>query len=66
MEAGGELSFAEMKLPQLKEELEARGSTRSGPKAALQRRLHGLLIEAAIARREAAREEEGMDARAAG
>ena len=43
-------------------ELSARGSTRSGLKAALQRRLHGLLIEAAITQRNAAREEEGMDA----
>jgi len=48
MQAGGELSFEEMKLAQLKEELAARGSTRSGLKAALQRRLHGLLVEAAI------------------
>ena len=40
-----------MKLPQLKEELAARGSTRSGLKAALQRRLHGLLVQAAIAQR---------------
>ena len=39
--AGGELSFEEMKLPQLKEELAARGSKRSGLKGSLQRRLHG-------------------------
>ena len=52
-----------MKLPQLKEELAARGgSTRSGLKATLQRRLHGLLIEAAIALRDSAMEEEGMGA----
>ena len=37
--------------PQLKEELAARGSTRSGLKATLQRRLHGLLVQAAIAQR---------------
>ena len=43
-----------VKLPQLKEELAVRGSTRSGLKATLQRRLHGLLIEAAIALRDAA------------
>ena len=43
MMAGGELPFEEMKLAQLKEELAARGSTRSGLKAVLQRRLHGLL-----------------------
>ena len=48
MMAGGEVPFEEMKLAQLKEELAARGSTRSGLKAVLQRRLHGLLVEAAI------------------
>ena len=51
MKAGGELDFEAMKLPQLKEELAARGSTRSGLKATLQRRLHGLLVQAAIAQR---------------
>ena len=35
-------------MPQLKEELAARASTRAGMKAVLQRRLHGMLIEAAI------------------
>jgi hypothetical protein len=58
MEAGGELSFEDMKLPQLKEELAARGSTRTGLKASLQRRLHGLLVQAAAQRRAAAEEEE--------
>jgi hypothetical protein len=58
MEAGGELSFEDMKLPQLKEELAARGSTRTGLKAPLQRRLHGLLVQAAAQRRAAAKEEE--------
>ena len=63
MMAGGELPFEEMKLPQLKEELAARGSSRSGLKATLQRRLHGLLLEAAMAARQAEAEEngEGMD-----
>ena len=60
MKAGGELSFEEMKLAQLKEELAARGSTRSGLKAALQRRLHGLLVEAAIG---AHRKREGASCR---
>ena len=50
MLAGGELAFDVMKLPQLKEELASRDSSRSGLKAALQRRLHGLLVQAAIAR----------------
>ena len=36
-----------MKLAQLKEELTARVSTRTGLKAVLQRRLHGLLVQAA-------------------
>ena len=41
----------------------ARGSSRSGLKATLQRRLHGLLLEAAMAARQAEAEEngEGMD-----
>ena len=67
MQAGGDLPpFDEMKLPHLKEKLAARRSTRSGLKATLQRRLHGLLIEAAIALRDAAMEEEGMDVDARG
>ena len=48
MKAGGELPFEAMKVPQLKEELAARDAKRSGLKAALQRRLHGLLVQAAI------------------
>ena len=44
---------------QLREELAARGSSRSGLKASLQRRLHGLLVQAAIARRSEAAEEDG-------
>jgi hypothetical protein len=60
MKVGGEVPFAEMKLPQLREELAARGSSRSGLKPSLQRRLHGLLVQAAIARRsEEAAEEDG-------
>ena len=60
MAVGGELSFEEMKLAQLKEELAARGATRTGLKANLQRRLHGLLVQAAAARRaEQVREAEG-------
>ena len=35
-------------LPQLKEELAAREAKRTGLKATLQRRLHGLLVQAAI------------------
>ena len=48
MKAGGELPFEAMKVPQLKEELAARDAKRSGLKAALQRCLHGLLVQAAI------------------
>ena len=56
MAAGGELALEEMKLPQLKEELAAQGAPRVGLKAVLQRRLHGLLVQAAI---EARGREEG-------
>ena len=56
-----------MELSQLREELAARGSSRSGLKASLQRRLHGLLVQAAIARRsEAAAEEDGTSDSAQG
>ena len=48
MKAGGELPFEAMKVPQVKEVLAARDAKRSGLKAALQRRLHGLLVQAAI------------------
>ena len=48
-----------MKLPQLKEELAAQGAPRVGLKAVLQRRLHGLLVQAAIEAR--GREEGEMD-----
>ena len=50
MEAGGGVAFEEMKVPELKDELAARGSTRTGLKAVLQRRLHALLVQAAIER----------------
>ena len=62
MEAGGNVQLEEMKVPQLKEELAARAAARSGVKAALQRRLHGLLIEAAIRRDAEAAADEGADA----
>ena len=39
-----------MKTKQLKAELAARGARQSGLKAVLQRRLHGLLMAAAVAR----------------
>ena len=50
MAAGGEVAFEAMKVDQLKVELAERGSTRSGRKAILQRRLHALLVQAAIER----------------
>ena len=40
-----------MKVAQLKVELAERGSTRTGLKAVLQRRLHALIVQAAIERR---------------
>ena len=43
-------AFEEMKVPELKDELALRGSTRTGLKAGLQRRLHALLVQAAIER----------------
>ena len=48
MMGGAGQSLAEMKLPSIKGELAAQGSTHSGLKAVLQRRLHGLLVQAAI------------------
>ena len=50
MLAGGEVAFEAMKVDQLKAELAERGSTRSGRKAILQRRLHALLVQDAIER----------------
>ena len=46
MKAGGEVAFEEMNLPELKDELALRGSTCTGLKAVLQRRLHALLVQA--------------------
>ena len=40
-----------MVIRNLKEELEARGESRGGTKHVLQRRLHGLLVQAAIRRK---------------
>jgi hypothetical protein len=59
MEAGGKLALDAMRVPQLKEELVARDVRRTGQKAALQRRLHALLVQAAIAKR-AERDDETM------
>ena len=42
MEAGGDVPFERMKVAQLKEELAVRGSTRTGLKMVLQRRLHAM------------------------
>ena len=56
MVSGLEMELEEMKLPQLKEELGARGVPRVGIKSVLQRRLHGLMVQAAI---EARMDEEG-------
>ena len=53
------MALEDMKLPQLKEELAARDAPRVGLKAVLQRRLHGLLVQAAIEAR--AREEGEME-----
>ena len=48
MIGGGEMALDDMKLVQLREELAARDARRTGAKAALQRRLHALLVQAAI------------------
>ena len=47
-DGGARATFEAMKVDQLKAELAERGSTRSGRKAILQRRLHALLVQAAI------------------
>ena len=47
MVAGGDVDFEAMKVTQLKVELAERGSTRTGLKAVLQRRLHALIVQAA-------------------
>lgn len=59
MLSGGDVALEEMKLPELKEELAVRGAVRSGMKAALQRRLHALLMQAAIDARRADAGESG-------
>ena len=46
MIADATISFEEMKVRNLKDELLMRGVSRSGLKAALQRRLHGLIVQA--------------------
>ena len=66
MAAGGALSLEEMKLPQLKEELAAREAKRTGLKVTLQRRLHGLLVQAAIEARDAEESDSDGDGGAAG
>ena len=66
MAAGGALSLEEMKLPQLKEELAAREAKRTGLKATLQRRLHGLLVQAAIEERDEEESDSDGDGGAAG
>ena len=48
MESTTEVPFEAMKVAQLKEELAMRGSTHTALKAVLQRRLHALLVQAAI------------------
>ena len=50
IEAGGGVPFESMKVAQLKEELARRGSTRTGLKMVLQRRLHAMLVQAEIER----------------
>jgi hypothetical protein len=62
MAAGGELALAQMKRTQLVAELAAHGSTRTGLKAVLQRRLHRLLVEAALESRQRRKEAEGEEA----
>ena len=59
MLSGGDVALEEMKLPELEEELAARDAVRSGMKAALQRRLHALLMQAAIDARRADAGESG-------
>ena len=51
-----DVPFESMKVAQLKRELTQRGSTRSGLKMVLQRRLHGMLVQDAIAQYELDRE----------
>ena len=57
---GEAVSFEEMKVRALKEELAARGASRTGAKGMLQQRLHALIVQEA-ARRARARAEEEAD-----
>ena len=47
----GDVAFEDMKVADLREELAVRGASRSGLKGALQRRLHTLIVQAAISAR---------------
>ena len=62
MVGGGTAALAQMKLPQLRE-LAARDARRTGMKATLQRRLHALLVQAAIVRRANADDGGGLSGR---
>ena len=48
MRIGGDTPFEEMKVTELKAELDARGASRSGLKHVLQRKLHSLLLQEAM------------------
>ena len=63
MVGGGTAALAQMKLPQLREELAARDARRTGMKATLQRRLHALLVQAAIVRHANADDGGGLSGR---
>ena len=56
---GEAVAFDEMKVAQLKEELAARGSSRTGAKGMLQQRLHTLIVSAAAERVRAEAEADG-------
>ena len=47
----GDVAFEDMKVADLREELAVRGASRSGVKGTLQRRLHTLIVQAAISAR---------------
>ena len=61
MIGGGEMALEDMKLVQLREELAARDARRTGAKAALQRRLHALLVRAAILQQDETEGEAGEE-----
>ena len=48
---GDAVDFEEMKVKELKDELMARGASRTGVKGVLQQRLHTLIVQAAAVRR---------------